>query len=118
LIARTAASVDDLVLESSLILYQSRNDWRAIGVAEVLEVRVAENQDMSQFMNGRGDQHVDVVCNQLQWTKIDGSKDRSIALINSTGYSKCQESIRVLAFDRILDGDENVEIFILCTLTF
>lgn len=56
---------------------------------------------MSQFMNGRGDQHVDVRCNQLQWTKIDGSKDRSIALINSTGYSKCQESIRVLAFLRI-----------------
>jgi hypothetical protein len=48
LIARTAASVDDLVLESSLILYQSRNDWRAIGVAEVLEVRVAENQDLTE----------------------------------------------------------------------
>lgn len=48
LIARTAASVDDLVLESSLILYQSRNNWRAIGVAEVLEVRVAENQDLTE----------------------------------------------------------------------
>ena len=47
LIARSAASVDDFILESSFILCQSRNDWRTIGVAEVLEVRVAENQDLT-----------------------------------------------------------------------
>ena len=93
------AGISNFVLVQPWISSFPGNHWGSIGIAEVAEVLVAEDEHMRQLMQSSGNHSAQVIgrCGQLRWAEVDKPKHRTVTLVNAAGNGISQQSRRTLA---------------------